>query len=399
MTAALTSTAPRRLSVVRRQDGLVVADANWYTTANLFAEAARPGLATLLLTCHDYYNAWRDGRNPASWSTPLEERTPGSWARNLVLPSGWMKRFPRLGMRPIRTAVRRWREAARIDGPTTLVLTYPHYLHLRDLLAPDRHVYFNIDDYTQYWPSRARTLERLEQRAVRESDLTICVSNHRAEHLRRSVPDSADRIHHLPHGTPAAFLADAPHHEPAAAPPDLATLPRPYLGFVGTLEDRIDWPLLDRLAQSFPRASIILIGRPLPRGRAPWQAEARSVLRRPNVHLLGWRPQSSLAAYIAAFDVCLIPYRADHPFNIACCPTKIMDYMGSGRPIVSTDLPECRLYTELFNVEADHGSFVAATRSILHANSDDGCAADRHAWAADHTCARTVERLLGLLGD
>ena len=64
----------------------------------------------------------------------------------------------------------------------------------------------------------------------------------------------------------------------------------------------------------------------------------------PNVHAIGWRPQATIDAYNRSFDVGLIPYRVDHPFNVACCPTKIMDYMAAGRPVVSTDLPECRLY-------------------------------------------------------
>ena len=117
-------------------------------------------------------------------------------------------------------------------------------------------------------------------------------------------------------------------------------------------------------------------------------------MARPNVHLLGWKSQAEIASYNAAFDVCLIPYRADHPFNRACCPTKIMDCMGSGRPIVSTDLPECRLYDSLFSVEADQDAFLGAIRDLERTEFDDGRAEARHAWAMDNTCARTVERLL-----
>ena len=48
-----------------------------------------------------------------------------------------------------------------------------------------------------------------------------------------------------------------------------------------------------------------------------------------------------------------MPYACDHPFNTACSPTKIMDGMGSGRPIVATSIPECRLYAHLFDVADD----------------------------------------------
>jgi hypothetical protein len=273
-------------------------------------------------------------------------------------------------------------------------MTYPHYLYLRDQVRPDTSIYFNIDDYSQYWPRQADRVNALELQAVRESDLTVCASRLRSERLRDAVPEAADRIHHLPHGTPTSSLFDQPQIHPATPPPDLAKLPGPRFGFIGTLEDRIDWILLAKLADRFPKASIVLVGRTGTTPRGSWQADRQRCLDRPNVHLLGWKPQSAIAQYNAAFDACLIPYRADHPFNQASCPTKIMDCMGTGRPIVSTDLPECRLYEHLFDVLPDHTSFLDAIATLIGRGFDDGRAAKRHAWASENTCAKTVARFL-----
>ena len=385
-TAATTST---RLA-------LAVADANWYTTENLFAELRRPEVATLLLRCADYVVAWRRGDPPWSWGRPLSPAGPGLWRRDLVLPSGWMKQFPRLGMRPLRAAIAGWRR--RVGGDRLgLVMTYPHYLYLRDLVRPDLSIYFNLDDYRLYWPRHAEQLDALERRAVRESDLTVCVSRLRCDQLRQAVPEAAGRVRHLPHGTPSSSLADAPQAIPGPAPVDMPPLPRPWIGYIGSLEDRVDWPLLTRLADAEPAAALVLIGRLDPGGCGPWVEDRRRCLARPNVHHLGWRPQAAIGAYNRAFDVSLIPYRVDHPFNQACCPTKIMDAMGTGRPIVATALPECRLYEHLFDVAPDLDAFLAAVRRILAAGSDDGRAAARHDWARANTCERVAERLLGWL--
>jgi glycosyltransferase involved in cell wall biosynthesis len=308
-----------------------------------------------------------------------------------------MKRFPRIGMRPIRSAISAWRDQACAEGPLTLVMTYPHYLFLRDLVRPDVQVYFNLDDYAHYWPRRAEEIGELERRAVRESDLTVCVSARRAEQLRRAVPTASARVRHLPHGTPEAFRAPYPMHLPGPAPDDLAAFPRPYFGYVGSLEDRIDWKLLERVADSFPSGTIALVGRPKLASGAAWSADARRCLRKANVRVLGWKPQAELGSYVGSFDACLIPYRADHPFNIACCPTKIMDYMGSGRPIVSTALPECRLYPGLLHLADDHEVFLEALDYIVRSGSDDGRAAVRHAWATEHTCSRMAQTFLDWL--
>ncbi len=390
----------RRIAEVQAGPGplaLAVADANWFTTENLFAELDRPGTSTLLLKCIDYYNALRRDARPWAWGRSLSETAPNHWRRDLVLPSGWMKRFPTWGMRPIRRSIDGWRRRFAPDGPLALVMTYPHYLYLRDQVRPDVQVYFNIDDYSQYWPRCADRVNALEVQAVREADLTVCVSRLRADGLRAAVPEAAGKVRHLPHGAPSASLGPGPFLEPAHPPDDLARIPGPRLGYVGSLEDRIDWDLLARLADALPSCSIVLVGRLGSGPPGAWQADRRRCLAKPNVHALDWRHQHEIARYNAAFDVCLIPYRADHPFNRVCCPTKIMDYMATGRPIVSTPLPECLLYEDLFDVAEDAEAFIEAAHRLVRSGRDDERSERRFAHASENTCRKVVERFLDWL--
>jgi glycosyltransferase involved in cell wall biosynthesis len=373
---------------------LAVADANWFTTENLFREVPDFRARTLLLQCIDYNNAFRRGLPPWAWGRALRQSGPSEWRRDLVLPSGWMKTFPRLGMRPIGRSILRWRDEHAAGGRFALVMTYPHYLYLRDQVRPDRLVYFNVDDYSQYWPRQAVTIDRLERQAVREAELTVCVSRLRAEELREAVPEAAGRIRHLPHGAPTSALSPEPMDRPGHAPAAIAHLPRPLLGFVGTLGDRVDWPLLTTLAQAEPKGSIVLVGRLDGDRPGPWKADRDRCLALGNVHHVPWLPQEAIPAYNRAFDVCLIPYLVDHPFNRVCCPTKIMDYMATGRPVVTTALPECRIYRDLFDVVETPGEFVRAVRRLVLDGSDDGRAAQRHCWAEANTCRRVVERFL-----
>ena len=376
-----------------KQWDVVVADAGWFTTANLFRETPDDRATTLLLRCADYRVAWSQGKRPFGWNRPASQSSPSIWAQDLVLPTGWMKSYPRLGMRPIARAVRGWR--ASLPGqhrPLALVVTYPYYLHLARQLCPDRLIYFNIDDYRLYWPKSARQVDRLEREAVGDADLTVCTARYRADELRAAIPDRADRVRHLPHGAPSASISPEPQHLPGLGPADLRDLPRPWVGYVGTLEDRVDWSILDEVARTNPSASIILVGRVGP-GDASWQGDRRRCLARPNVHSVGWRDQTLIDQYNRSFDIGLIPYRTDHPFNIACCPTKIMDYMAAGRPVVATDLPECRLYSEVFDVVASR-DFAAAVARRLALGPDDGRAAARWDLARRESCRAVVSRLL-----
>ncbi|MDG3002929.1 glycosyltransferase [Paludisphaera mucosa] len=376
---------------------LVLADANWFTTENLFRDLSEPDVSLLALRCMDYRNGWRKGIRP--WSASCRVRRAGErlWTQDLLLPPGWMKRFPKVGMWPIaRTARRFWARRGRL-ARRGLIATYPHYRHLADITRPDATLYYNLDDYTLYWPDRADELRRLEHELIERSASTVCVALAQAEAFRSAVPSAAARIHHIPHGTPAGFLAPEPRDRPGPPPDDVAKLPRPLLGYVGSLEDRLDWPLMEAISREFSKGSIVVAGRPPGPGDEPWRQACRRVLERPNVHVLGWRRQDELPAYYQTFDVNLIPYLVDHPFNRACSPTKIMDGMGATRPMVSTAVPECRLHGRLFDVAETSEAFVEAVGRIVESGSDDGRAGLRFEHAAANTCAAVASRVIATL--
>jgi glycosyltransferase involved in cell wall biosynthesis len=374
---------------------LVVADASWSWTERLFSPLVDLGVRLLLLKACDWRTALNQGRPIGEWSSKLVRVRPGHWERSFVLPPGWMKSYPRLGMRPLARAVRDWRRGLDQPRALALAISYPHYLYLRDLIGPAALIYYNMDDYSLYWSSRRRSIQALERRAVSEADLSVFCARVRAEQYRSELSAAATRIVHVPHGAPSSAIPAAPQPRPANPPADIVALPRPLLGFVGTLEDRLDWDLVARIADDFSGGSVVLIGAPPARRRQAWYRAFRSAEARANVHLVGWRTPVEIARYTAAFDVCLIPYRADHPFNRVSCPTKVMDYMATSRPVVATDLPECRLYEHLFDVAVDADAFIAAIRRIVASGSNDGRARLRWHAAREATWERTAARLLG----
>ena len=103
-----------------QQDGLslAVADVGWFNTENLFREIDRESVDVLLFKCFDYLNGWRRGLYPWSRACRLRRSGPAAWEQQHILPSGWMKRFPRLGMRPIARSIRDWWSptAAHVGG-------------------------------------------------------------------------------------------------------------------------------------------------------------------------------------------------------------------------------------------------------------------------------------------
>jgi len=193
---------------------LAVADASWITTENLFRQLDDPAVSVLALRCMDYRNGWRKGIRPWSASRRTHRVGERAWAKNILLPPGWMKRFPEFGMRPIARAIRRFWER-RPGDRRGLVVTYPHYRHLIDLARPDATLYYNMDDYIFYWPEWVEPLRRLEYELIERSASTVCVGLNQAEAFRRAVPSAASRIHHIPTGRPPRSWRESPCTAPA----------------------------------------------------------------------------------------------------------------------------------------------------------------------------------------
>ncbi|HLM84749.1 MAG TPA: hypothetical protein VK272_01030 [Solirubrobacteraceae bacterium] len=152
------------------------------------------------------------------------------------------------------------------------------------------------------------------------------------------VPLFAERGWHS-EAVPAGFPADlAPAYDQAREPPEYGTLPRPLLGYTGSVDDRLDFDTILALADRFSGGSVVFVGAVSPR----LPASAREALSsRANIHLLGLRPRTQLPAYVRYLDVALLPYE-DSVFTRYQSPMKFWEYLYAGPPIVGLGSAELR---------------------------------------------------------
>ena len=83
----------------------------------------------------------------------------------------------------------------------------------------------------------------------------------------------------------------------------------------------------------------------------------------PNVHFLGRKPYGELPAYCKAFDVALNPFVVNE-LTLAANPLKVREYLAAGLPVVSTDIPECRVLPDCL-IGTDHADFILKIESAL----------------------------------
>ena len=153
---------------------------------------------------------------------------------------------------------------------------------------------------------------------------------------------------------------DAEHYSKARMPEtelpaEVANLPRPIFGYFGVIDERLDYALLAQLAQEMPDASIVMVG--------PFaKVEQQSVPNFSNIHWLGQRAYADLPALVKSFDVCLMPFALNDATQYIN-PTKTLEYMAAGKPVVSTAVPDVlHHFTPIVDVALTAEEFVAAVQ-------------------------------------
>jgi len=148
-------------------------------------------------------------------------------------------------------------------------------------------------------------------------------------------------------------------------PRELRDVRPPVFGYVGSIDDRIDFALLKRLAQTFSDGTVVLVG---PVHEQIHKSRLNGLV---NVRLIGTKTKSELPPFIQRMDVCLIPYRVS-PFTEVILPLKIFEYLAMGKPVVSTLLPELEPYASAIHLAKNQDEFIAATRKALNDEGSQG---------------------------
>jgi len=241
-------------------------------------------------------------------------------------------------------------------------------------------VLYGTDDFVAGAGLMGHNAERVaqdERRQLENADLVVAVSSVLAQ---RWTSLGARRVELIPNGVQTSAYRDLDNLTPA---PAAAALPGPVVGVLGHLSERIDIALLEALADD--GLSILLVG---PHD-ARWEPERFAALAaRSNVEWVGRQPFEAVPSFLRAVDVGVTPYR-DTDFNRASFPLKTLEYLGAGKPAVSTDLPAVHwLDTPLVRVAGTPKAFVAAVREaaaesrvpeLVQARRDF---AEQHSWAS-----------------
>jgi glycosyltransferase involved in cell wall biosynthesis len=166
-------------------------------------------------------------------------------------------------------------------------------------------------------------------------------------------------VHFFGCGVDVAHFATARSAD-VEVPREIATLDRPVIGYYGVIDERIDYDLLREIARELPEAELVMVGPVV-------KVDPAELPRAENIHWLGQRQYSELPPHVKGFDVCLMPFALNEATEYIN-PTKTLEYMAAGKPIVSTAISDVvHNFTPVVAVAHSAPEFVAAVREAIGA--------------------------------
>jgi len=277
------------------------------------------------------------------------------------------------------------RALCRLPGKQ-LIVWLSHPLHAGALRAFPRRA-LACYDWTDDWAAfdilpvkDPAELVALNDYILQQVDLVFAVS---AELERRAAAVNP-HIYRAPNATDLQKLGGAAVDGPVA--PELADLPRPIIGYLGQVADKMDYTLIGQVAQARPSWSFVFVG-------PVWQSKQDRVVALKalgNVHFLGARPFDRLVPYLRGFDVCTLPHTLS-ALTRSMDPIKLYDYLATGKPIVSTPVAGVERFTDVVRIAEGPTAFVSALDAALSENG--ALTGQRLAYARSNTWTARADQM------
>jgi glycosyltransferase involved in cell wall biosynthesis len=298
--------------------------------------------------------------------------------------------LPRTERRGLGPALDRWRDATfrralgRLGFANPILwLVRPESWDVPGTIGEKALIYQVVDDYLSYpgvtERSRAR-LDREERSIASRADLVIVT----AENLLEIKRHLHSNILHVRNAVDDRTLEEG-RIVGGPIPAELLAARKPLLGYIGGITEKLDLELLEKIAarlEGGSRGSLVLVG---PVNVASRDATERIARLRssPGVIFTGQRDAAEVPAFLRAFDVGLIPYRAgDQARSID--PLKLYEYLAFGKPVVAVDIPSVRPFRELVHIARDREEYLRLL-DVAAADQDEALAARRRAIARDNS--------------
>jgi glycosyltransferase involved in cell wall biosynthesis len=227
----------------------------------------------------------------------------------------------------------------------------PAALDIATCVRPGRLAYDVMDDLAAF-KNAPDGLRKRQRRALAKADVVFTGgrSLHRAV-VALGRPDA----HLFPSGVETTHYARCRALR-SPAPPKVA-------GYVGVVDERLDLALLADLAGRLPDWTIRVVG-------PVTKIDPATLPQATNIEYPGMTPYQQLPEVMAGLHVAVMPFALNEATR-SISPTKTLEYLAAGLPVVSTRVPDVVAdYGGVVHLADDGPGFAAACRQALESPAD-----------------------------
>jgi glycosyltransferase involved in cell wall biosynthesis len=236
-----------------------------------------------------------------------------------------------------------------IAAPLISLATAPNACDFVGLFNESKIVYYCVDDYSE-WPCLEKHLiKKMQEELIEKADLFFAT----ADKLLAKLIQTGKPAFSLPHGVDCNHFTDLPQQQHEL----LAKIPKPIVGYFGLFDERSDQDLLAKTAKSLPDVSFVITGNII--------TSIERLKNIKNIYFTGPVPYAEIPQLVSSWEICMLPY-VRNDLTDAINPLKIKEYIATGKPIISTDLPEVQQLQKWVHIGTDDNSWVSIIEQILN---------------------------------
>ena len=291
-----------------------------------------------------------------AYKQPGEEIKPGLtvYALPPVLPFFNKFRFlNKLNQKRIARYVRKRMKQHGMTDPLLWVYS-PVTVDCVDHIPHSALVYDCVDRHSAYGGLMdPQLVDAMELELAAKCDQVFATAKSLAERLKTANQNTE----FIPNGANFERFVEASQDLPC--PEDMRDIPKPIFGFVGALQECIEYGFLEAAAAEHPEWSFVFIGRENP------GVDLSKLRAMKNCRFLGLKPNTELPKYISQFDACLNLFDSSD-LSKDVSPLKFYEYLATGKPIVSTPQPDQVLqYAPIIHIAHNAGEFMDCCEATL----------------------------------
>lgn len=234
----------------------------------------------------------------------------------------------------------------------------PMALEFSRKFIPELTIFDCMDELSAFKFAPER-LKLLEKELLKKADI-VFTGGHSLFQAKKAqhsnifpFPSSIEKEHFSKARTSTQTPADQPRSK------------KPVLGFYGVLDERFDIDLIRGIAEARPDWELVLIGPVV-------KINPDTLPRNKNIHYLGAKTYQELPAYLAGWNIALIPFLLNESTRYIS-PTKTPEYLAAGIPVISTPIADVVSpygTNKLVHICCDAPEFISAAEKELKLSDD-----------------------------